>query len=67
MEAEKTFTFTVEQIQCIFNEGVRVGESQYVSHFEAFVDAVFEAVNWGKSVFDEDHVSHDQIREMIRG
>lgn len=69
----KTFTFTIEQLKDIFDDGALRGYRETVNDFfseegrdKAFVYAIYDAINKDKFSCDDGYVPISEIREWVK-
>lgn len=75
---DKTFIFTIEQIKDIYRAGIRRGNDEATSfewgstpsgkEFDECIDAIYDIVNEGKSIFAEsdDFIHYDVIKSWFK-
>lgn len=68
----QTFTFTAKQIKELFRAGIRRGEKEATAYHWGFtasdpevddcINAVYDIINEGKNIFDENRIDHSVVR-----
>ena len=71
----KTFTFTMEQIKAIYSAGCRRGEDEASAYdwgssasggkYDNMIEAIYDIINDGKSIMDDDRVGYDVVEKMV--